>query len=151
MVEDLNHDSPSVPICKRTGCRTIRARVELYCGDAQRAIGLLQRTVSYELAIATPFQTGTLFLAYVRGNALLREHQGRWAWAEFQKVLDHRGIVLDAPIGALAHLGLGRAYVLQGGSDKARPAHQDFLTLWKNADPDIPILKQAKAEYAKLQ
>jgi hypothetical protein len=69
----------------------------------------------------------------------------------FQKILYHRGIVLSDPIGALAHLGLARAYVLQGDTTKAKSAYLDFLTLWKDADPDIPILKQAKAEYAKLQ
>jgi hypothetical protein len=81
----------------------------------------------------------------------LRCHQGREAAAEFQKILDHRGIVLNEPIGALAHLQIGRAYAMQGDPAKARAAYQDFLTLWKDADPDIPILKQAKAEYAKLQ
>ena len=81
----------------------------------------------------------------------MRLTRGREAAAEFQKILDHRGIVLNEPIGALAHLQLGRAYVLQGDTSKARAAYQDFLSLWKAADPDIPIFKQAKAEYAKLQ
>ena len=66
-------------------------------------------------------------------------------------MIDHRGIVLNFPLGALAHLGLARAYALQGDTAKARAAYQDFLTLWKDADADIPVLKQAKAEYAKLQ
>jgi hypothetical protein len=70
---------------------------------------------------------------------------------EFQKVLDHRGIVLNEPIGALAHLQLARAYAMTDDTDKAHSAYKDFLTLWKDADPDIPILKEAKAEYAKLQ
>jgi eukaryotic-like serine/threonine-protein kinase len=83
-------------------------------------------------------------------EAYLSEQQGQLAAAEFQKILDHRGIVLNEPIGALAHLGLARAYALQGDTAKAKSAYQDFLTLWKDADPDIPILKQAKAEYAKL-
>jgi tetratricopeptide (TPR) repeat protein len=87
----------------------------------------------------------------VRGEAYLAAHQGNEAAAEFQKILDHRRIVLNSPIGALAHLQLGRAYALQGDTAKAKTAYQDFLTLWKDADPDIPILKQAKAEYAKLQ
>ena len=77
-------------------------------------------------------------------------HEGGEAAAEFQKILDHRGVILYEPIGALAHLGLARAYVLQGDTVKARAAYQDFLTLWKDADPDVPILKEAKAEYAKL-
>src|ERR1700719_4410375 len=93
---------------------------------------------------------GALYPVYVRGEAYLAAHQGSEAAAEFQKILDHRGIVLNEPIGALARLQLGRAYALQGDTAKARAAYQDFLTLWKGADPDIPILKEAKAEYAKL-
>jgi hypothetical protein len=81
----------------------------------------------------------------------LEAHQGSEAAAEFQKILDHRGIVLSDPIGALAHLGLGRAYAMAGDTAKAKASYQDFLTLWKDADPDIPILKQAKAEYEKLK
>jgi len=92
-----------------------------------------------------------MYPVYLRGQAYLLARQGPEAAAEFQKIIDHRGIVLNFPLGALAHLGLGRAYALQGDSTKARTAYQDFLTLWKYADPDIPILKQAKAEYAKLQ
>jgi hypothetical protein len=78
-------------------------------------------------------------------------HNGSAAAAEFQKIIDHRGIVTNFPLGALAHLGLARAHALQGDTAKARSAYQDFLTLWKDADPDIPILKQAKAEYAELK
>jgi cytochrome c-type biogenesis protein CcmH/NrfG len=76
-------------------------------------------------------------------------HDGA-AVAEFQKILDHRGVVQNEPIGALAHLQLGRAYAMQGDAAKAKAAYNDFLNLWKDADPDIPILKEAKAEYAKL-
>ena len=85
----------------------------------------------------------------MRGEAYLAARRQRSA-AEFQKILDHRGIVLNQPIGALAHLGLARAYAMQGDTAKARAAYQDFLTLWKDADPDIPVLIAAKAEYAKL-
>jgi hypothetical protein len=95
--------------------------------------------------------TGTLYPAYVRGEAYLAAHQGSNTAAEFQKILDHRGIVLNLPIGAIAHLQIGRAYALQGDTAKARAAYQDFLTLWKDADRDIPILKEAKAEYVKLR
>ena len=87
----------------------------------------------------------------MRGQTYLALHQGAEAAAEFQKILDHRGIVIDDPIGALAHLQLGRALVLAGDKTKAGSAYQDFLTLWKDADPDIPVLKQAQAEYARLQ
>ena len=85
------------------------------------------------------------------GRAQLMSHNGPAAAAEFQKFLDHRGIVINFPLGSLAHLGLARAYALSGNTAKAKTAYRDFFTLWKDADPDIPILKQAKAEYAKLQ
>lgn len=88
---------------------------------------------------------------YIRGETHLAAHQGAEAAADFQLILDHPGIVGNFPIGALAHLGLGRAYALQGDAAKAKAAYQDFLTLWKDADPDIPVFQQAKAEYAKLQ
>jgi hypothetical protein len=87
----------------------------------------------------------------MRGQAHLDAHQGNEAAAEYQKILDHRGIVISDPIGALAHLQLGRAYALTTDKQKARMAYNDFLTLWKDANPNIPILKEAKAEYAKLQ
>jgi hypothetical protein len=92
-----------------------------------------------------------MFPVFVRGEAYLAARHGSEAAAEFQKILDHRGLVLNQPIGALAHLGLGRAYVLQGDIPKAKAAYQDFLTLWNDADPDIPVLQKAKGEYAKLQ
>ncbi|HLK34532.1 MAG TPA: hypothetical protein VKT29_15660, partial [Terriglobales bacterium] len=94
---------------------------------------------------------GNLYPAYVRGLAYLAAHHGADAAVEFQKILNHRGLVICDPIGALAHLQLGRAYALSGDKSKAKSAYQDFLGLWNDADPDIPILKQAKAEYAKLQ
>jgi hypothetical protein len=92
-----------------------------------------------------------MYPVFVRGQAYLELHQGKEAAAEFQKFPDHRGIVVSYPLAALARLGLARAYAMQGDAAKARSVYQDFLTLWKDADPDIPILKQAKAEYAKLQ
>src|SRR5947208_17073783 len=95
-----------------------------------------------------PFPIGTLYPAYTRGLTYLLEHNGPSAGAEFQKLLDHRGIIVNFVTGALAHLQLGRAYAMAGDTAKARAAYQDFLMLWKDADPDIPILKQAKAEYA---
>jgi len=101
------------------------------------------------LAQSQPFQFGMLYPVYIRGQAYLLTRQGKEAAAEFQNVIDHHGIVLNFPLGVLAQVGLGRAYALQGDIPKARKAFQDFLTLWKDADPDIPILKQAKAEYAK--
>jgi hypothetical protein len=87
----------------------------------------------------------------VRGEGYLAARQGSEAAAEFQKILNHPGVVVNQPIGALAHLGLGRAFALQGDTVKAKAAYQDFLTLWKDADADIPVLQQAKAEYTKLK
>jgi hypothetical protein len=121
--------------------------------DPSKAIDLLRAAAPYELGSTGGFPV--LYLAlypiYVRGEAYLLLHQGSQAAAEFQKILDHRGIVWNEPIGALAHWQLGRAYVLQGDSAKAKSEYGVFLTLWKDADPDIPILKEAKTEYAGLQ
>jgi serine/threonine protein kinase len=132
----------------------LRALFALNHGEPAKAIELLQVAVPCELAVpAVDFNAffGGLYPVYVRGEAHLAAGQGAEAAVEFQEVLDHPGIVFSDPIGALAHLQLGRAYVLQGDTAKAKAAYQDFLTLWKDADPDIPILKQARAEYAKLQ
>ncbi len=106
----------------------------------------------YELGASTnaPFGWTAMYPVFVRGEAYLAARQGTEAAAEFQKILDHSGIVLNQPIVPLARLGLARAYVLQGDTVKAKAAYQDFLTLWKDADPDIPVLQQAKAEYTKL-
>jgi hypothetical protein len=103
--------------------------------------------------VMSPYELGAprLLPIYERGQAYLMLHNSSGAAAEFQKVIDHPGIVREFPVGALAHLGLARAYSLQGNTAKSRAAYQDFLTLWKGADADIPIRKEARAEYAKLQ
>ena len=129
---------------------TIRAAIELGHKNPAKAIELLQPAGAYELGYSEPFQFGTLYPVYVRGEAYLALHQGSQAAAEYQKILYHRGIVLNCPTGALAHLGLARAYTMQGDTAKAKAAYQDFLALWKDADPDVPILIAAKSEYAKL-
>jgi hypothetical protein len=105
----------------------------------------------YELGQANSFITFALHPAYLRGLAYLAAKQGAAAGIEFQKILDHPGLMGNDLIGALAHLCLGRAYDLSGDTAKAKTAYQDFFALWKNANPDIPILIQAKAEYAKLK
>jgi eukaryotic-like serine/threonine-protein kinase len=105
----------------------------------------------HELGQAAQQATFVLYPVYVRGLAYLTAKQSVAAAGEFQKVVDHPGLVQNEPIGALAHLGLGRAYVLSGDAGKARAAYQEFFALWKDADSDIPILNQARAEYAKLQ
>jgi tetratricopeptide (TPR) repeat protein len=125
---------------------TIRAAIEMNQGNPARAIETLKETSPYELC-----ESGHLYAVYLRGLAYLLQRNGEEAAIEFQKLRDHPGIVWFSQIGALAHLGLARAYAIQGDKTKARAAYQDFLTLWKDADPDIPILKQAKAEYGKLK
>jgi predicted Zn-dependent protease len=125
---------------------TVKAAIKLADGNAAEAVTLLEPTLGYELG-----NEGPLYPPYLRGQAYLRAHNGTAATIEFQKILDHPGMVANDPIGAFAHLGLARACALKGDTARARAAYQDFLTLWKDADPDIPILKEAKAEYAKLQ
>src|SRR5207253_4606800 len=116
-----------------------------------QALVFLEAAAPYELADPPPTPEDTLYPVYLRGQAYLAAHNGTAAAAEFQKFLNHRGIVLNFPLGALAHVGLARAYAMAGDTAKSRTSYQDFFALWKDADPDIPILKQAKDEYAKLQ
>jgi len=130
---------------------TLKAAIELNGAKSAQALVFLEAAAPYELGEPPPIQEGTLYPAYLRGQAYLLAHTGNAAAAEFQKLLDHRGIVVNFPVGALAHLGLGRAYALSGDTVQACTKYHDFFTLWKDADPDIPILKQAKAEYGKLQ
>ncbi len=132
---------------------TLRAKLALMHSNPLQALDDLELAAPYELGLPAGgfYNWPNMYPVYVRGEAYLVAHRGSEAAAEFQKILGHRGIVLNEPISALAHLQLGRAYVLQGDTAKARAAYQDFLALWKHADPDIPILKEAKAEYAKLQ
>jgi len=128
-----------------------RAAIALQSDNAQQAIQALSAAAPYELAQGNGSFTFSLYPVYLRGQAYLAAKQGAAAAAEFQKILDYSGVVGNEPLAALAHLGLGRAYALAGDSAKSKTAYQDFFALWKDADPDIPILKEAKAEYAKLQ
>jgi DNA-binding winged helix-turn-helix (wHTH) protein/tetratricopeptide (TPR) repeat protein len=130
-----------------------RAAIELNLSRPDRALSLLERTKPYEFAFPRPQigGGGPLYPVWLRGLALLADGRGAAAAAEFRKILEFGNIVANSPIHALAHLQLARAYALQSEVVQARAAYADFLTLWKDADPDIPILKQAKTEYAKLQ
>jgi tetratricopeptide (TPR) repeat protein len=128
----------------------LRAQIALNQNDPARAVRLLQASAPYELG-PSRLLYGGLYPVYVRGEAYLSAHKGAEAAIEFQKILDHPGIVGSDPIGALAHLQLGRAYVLSGDEAKAKGAYETFLALWKDADPDIPILMQARNEYAQLE
>ncbi len=149
LAAELEKTSPLDTVAQRYWLPTIRAEVALQRKDPNQAIELLKVTIPIELGHTT---YGTIFLCpvYLRGEAYLMLHDGNRAAAEFQKFIDHRGLVANFPWGALARLGLARAYAAQGDTAKARTAYQDFLTLWKDADPDIPILNEAKTEYAKL-
>jgi hypothetical protein len=151
IVGELEKSDASNTVLKLYWLPTIKAAIELSGGKSVQALVSLEAAAPSELGTPPPFQLGTMYPAYIRGQAYLLAHNGAAAATEFQKFLDHRGIVINFPLGALAHLGLARAYALSGDTAKSRTAYQNFLTLWKDADPDVPILKQAKAEYAKLQ
>ena len=151
IVEELQKSYPSQTVLKVYWLPTIKAAIELNANNPTQALVFLEAAAPYELGKPPQFQLGTLYPVYIRGLAQLMARNGSAAATEFQRIIDHRGIVLNFPLGALAHLQLGRAYVMSGDTAKARTAYQDFFALWKDADPDIPILKEAKAEYAKLQ
>jgi tetratricopeptide (TPR) repeat protein/predicted Ser/Thr protein kinase len=129
----------------------IRAATALHSGDGKRAIDTLSESAPYELGETNSSFTFALYPVYLRGEAYLAAKQGAAAVNEFRKILEHAGVVGNEPLAALAHLGLGRAYSLAGDSAKSKTAYQDFFALWKDADPNVPILKQTRAEYAKLQ
>jgi eukaryotic-like serine/threonine-protein kinase len=152
LTDDLGKRFPEDTIVQFNYLPTLRAKLAVSRGNTSEAIESLRMATPYELGkVGGSNDWAALYPIYVRGETYLAAHQGTKAAAEFQKILDHRGIVVNEPIGALAHLQNGRAYAMQGDTARARVAYQDFLTLWKDADPDIPILKQAKAEYAKLK
>ena len=151
LAADLAKRFPEDTIVQFNYLPTIHAAVALQGGSATKAIEALVPVAPYELGTPAANVSFALYPVYLRGEAYLAAHQGSAAAAEFQKILDHHGVVGNEPIGALAYLGLARAYALSGDSVKSRTAYQNFFALWKDADPDITILKEAKAEYAKLQ
>ena len=143
----LDKTFPVDTLIQRYWLPSIRAAVALERRDPKRAIELLKVASPIELQ----YSPAILYPAYVRACAYLMLRDGNRAQAEFQKFIDHRGLVRNSPLGALARCGLARSYASQGDTVKAQAAYRDFLALWKDADPDIPILKQAKQEYTKLQ
>ena len=154
LTDDLEKRFPEDTCVKFEYVPELRALLALNRNDPAKAVELLQVAAPYELgAPRSSFHAiyGVLYPIYVRGQAYLALHQGAQAAAQFQKILDHPGIAATDPVGALARLQIGRAYAMSGDHAKAKTAYQDFLTLWKDADPDIPVLQQAKTEYAKLQ
>jgi len=153
LTDDLGKRLPEDTLVWFNYVPTLRARLVLNKGNPTEAIESLRAAAQYELGQTTGSKVGwtALYPVFVRGEAYLAEHQSSEAIAEFEKILNHRGTVVNEPIGALAHLQIGRAYAMQGDTAKAKAAYQDFLTLWKDADPDIPILITAKSEYTKLK
>jgi eukaryotic-like serine/threonine-protein kinase len=146
---ELAKSDPSSTVLMDYWLPVIQSAIQLRQGNPAKAVSLLEVAAPYELGNPSPF--GNLYPIYVRGQAYLLTHNGRAAAAEFQKIIDHPGIILNYPTGALAFVQLGRAEAMSGNTAKARKAYQDFFALWKGADADIPVLKEAKAEYAKLQ
>jgi eukaryotic-like serine/threonine-protein kinase len=150
LASELDKIFPLDTLVQRNWLPTIRAAVALQRNEPSRAIELLQEVSTIELGQSTGL-TVYLCPVYIRAESYLMLRDGNAAATEFQKFIDHRGIVSNFPWGALARVGLARAYAMQGDSAKAKAAYQDFLALWKDADPEIPIFIAAKAEYAKLK
>ncbi len=146
IVDRLASHTPPDGFAGRVWLPEIRAAVELKRGNSTRAVDLLAPVVPWEAGTYDQF-----LAAYLRGEAYLAGRRGQEAALEFQKIIDHRGLVLNSPIGALARLGVARSYALEGDTAKAGAAYKDFLALWKDADPEISILIAAKSEYAKLR
>ena len=154
MAAELKERFPNDTLLNAYWLPTIVAAIELEQHNDARALDDLQAASPYELAQPSPFppaQLGPMYPVYLRGAAFLLGRRGSEAASEFHKIVSHPGVVVNYPLGALAHLGLARAYVLQHDQAKARIAYQEFLSLWKEADPAIPVLRQAKTEYAALQ
>jgi eukaryotic-like serine/threonine-protein kinase len=161
LADKISREFPLDTLLHRYWLPVIEASNELSRGNAQRAIDILAPVASYDLYSPPQFQIEPIYPAFVRGEAYLKLGDGQKAAAEFQKLIDHRGLVLNFPTAALARLGIARAYAIEARSatsaasasalTKARGAYQDFFALWKDADPDITILIAAKAEYAKLK
>ncbi len=152
IADDLNRRFPVNTMIQNVWLPTIRAQIELAHGNGAKAVELLKPATSYELGEGIGSLNFVCILpAYTRGEAYLAAKDGASAAAEFQKILDHRGLVSNCWTGALSHLGIARANALSGDTAKARTSYQDFFAIWKDADPNIPLLQQAKAEYAKLQ
>jgi eukaryotic-like serine/threonine-protein kinase len=149
--DDLRKKFPADTIVQSDYLPMIRAAAALRSGDAPRAIEALAAAEPYELGQTNTSFTFASYPVYLRAEAYLAAKEGAAAQAEFQKILDHYGVIGNQPIGALAHLGLARSYTLQGNVLKARAAYSDFLSLWKNADPDLTLLKEMKVEFAQLQ
>jgi hypothetical protein len=153
LVEDLEKRFPDDTIVRFHYAPVLRAKLALLHSKPQEALDYLAAAVPYEFGLPSfsYYNWPNLYPAYVRGEAYLAAHKGKEAVAEFQKILSHRGLSLNEPIGALARLGMARGYALAADTANSRAAYQALFALWKDGDNDLAVLKQAKAEYAKLQ
>ncbi len=151
LARDLEREFPTNTVIRLYWLPTIHAAIELRTHNPKRAIELLQKTSPFELGSPPPMGLATLYPIYLRGESYLLDRQGNLAADEFRKILDHPGLVLNFPLHALAHLELGKARALAHDPAGARQAYEEFLALWKDADPDIPALREAKMEYARLR
>jgi eukaryotic-like serine/threonine-protein kinase len=150
-MDDLSRRFPQDTVVQFNYLPTVNAMLQINAGNPAKAIEILEAARPYELGSPSNISMSlSVYPVYVRGLAYLSAKQGTEAAVEFQKILLHRGVIQTEPIGSLAHLGLARAYALQGDAVQAKTAYQDFLKLWKDADSNLPILKQAQTESAKL-
>jgi hypothetical protein len=149
LADSINKTAPLDTVVQNYLLPAIQAAIKIHARDPVEAVRILERTKKYELSVSDFF--GDLYPAYIRGLAYLQIGEGPLAKMEFQKLLDHPGLVGHDVIGALSHLQLARALKVSADPAGARKAYEEFLGLWKTADPDIPILRQAKTEYARLR
>jgi eukaryotic-like serine/threonine-protein kinase len=149
-VEELNKKYPSDTLIQKYWLPIIRARMELRQGNWSQAHETLNVTVPFDFAAPPTLPVSTLYPAYIRGEIYVAAGDGSRAAVEFSKLIDHPGMVLNFPLGALARLGRARAYALSGESAKAQKSYQEFFQLWKEADSDLPILRRARTEFSKF-
>jgi tetratricopeptide (TPR) repeat protein len=150
LVEELNKDHLTDTLIQKYWIPTIRARMELRQGTWSKALETLSVAAPFDFAASPALTVSTLYPAYVRGEIYLAAGDGRRAVAEYNKLIDHPGMVLNFPLGALAHLGRARAYALTDDWARAHDSYQEFFQLWKGADSDLSLLRQARAEFSKL-
>ena len=150
LAADLDKRFPEATYIRFGSLPAVRGILAIRQGDMQEGFENLRTVSSHALMDPINKALAMMVLVDVGGEAYLAAHQGAEAAAAFQTIIDHPVFILNIPLGALAHLGLGRAYAMQGDTAKARGAYQDFLTLWKDADQDVPVLMEAKKEFAAL-
>jgi len=150
LATELNKEFPENTLLQKYWLPATQAAIELQSKNPAEAIRILQPVEPMDLSLSFPLDFGAMYTTYLRGEAYLQLHQGKEAAAQFQKILDHPGVVINFTLGSLAHLGLARAYALDGDKEKSRAAYDRFLELWKDADPENSVLRQARAERLRI-